>query len=54
MVKYNNGTGLQVMKLEEIFYNRTDLIKPAYRCYVLLNLENEDEKALYGNIMFIS
>lgn len=52
MVKYNNGTGFASNEAGgNLIITEQILIKPAYRCYVLLNLENEDEKALYGNIM---
>jgi len=52
MVKYNNGTGFASNEAGgNLIITEQILIKPAYRCYVLLNLENEDEKALYDNIM---
>lgn len=52
IVSYNNSTGLasdepggNLIVTEQI------LIKPSYRCFLLLNLENEIEKKLYDNIM---
>jgi len=52
IISYNNSTGLasderggNLIATEQI------LIKPSYRCFLLLNLENEIEKKLFDNIM---
>jgi CRISPR-associated protein Cas5h len=52
IVSYNNSTrfasneeGGNLIVTEQI------LLKPEYRCYLLLNLDNEDEKILYNNIL---
>lgn len=51
MVTYNNGTGFASSETGgNLMVTEQFLIKPAYRCYLLLNLENEDEKFLYGNL----
>ena len=48
VIKYNNGVGYAskeeggILNLEE-----ATLIKPSYRVYLLLNLENENEEKLY-------
>ncbi len=52
IIKYNNGTG---MASEEaggnLMVSEQTLIAPAFRCYVLLNIEEENEKLLYDNIL---
>lgn len=52
IVSYNNSTGFasgeeggNLIVTEQI------LIKPSYRCFLLLNLGNGDEKTLYDNIL---
>lgn len=52
IVSYNNSTGFasdeeggNLIVTEQI------LLKPEYRCFLLLNLDNEDEKTLYDSIM---
>ncbi len=50
VVKYNNGTGFAnsdgILNITEQI-----LIKPSYRCYLLLNCDNEIEQLLYDHIM---
>ncbi len=53
LVSYNNSTGFA--SNEEggnLIVTEQILIKPSYRCFLLLNLVNSDEKALYDNILF--
>lgn len=51
MVTYNNGTGFASSEAGgNLMITEQFLIKPAYRCYLLLNLENEEDKALYENL----
>ena len=52
IVSYNNSTGFasneeggNLIVIEQI------MIKPSYRCFLLLNLDNDDEKTLYDNIL---
>ena len=52
IISYNNSTGLasdepggNLIATEQI------LIKPSYRCFLLLNLEEKTENKLYDNIM---
>lgn len=52
IVSYNNSTGFasgeeggNLIVTEQI------LIKPFYKCFLLLNLDNADEKTLYDNIL---
>lgn len=50
IVKYNNAVGYAntdagILNLQEQF-----LINPSYRCYLLLNLANEDEKRIYERL----
>lgn len=52
IVSYNNSTGFasnedggNLIVTEQI------LLKPEYRCFVLLDISNEDEKTLYDNIL---
>lgn len=51
-LKYNNGTGFASEEAGGI-WNITEsmLIRPAYRCFVLLNLENLIEKQLHENLL---
>jgi len=52
IVSYNNSTGFA--SNEEggnLIVTEQILIKPSYRCFLLLNLDNLDEKALYDNIL---
>ena len=52
IVSYNNSTGFA--SNEEggnLIVTEQILLKPAYRCFLLLNLDNKDEKILYDNIL---
>jgi CRISPR-associated protein Cas5h len=52
IVSYNNSTGFA--SNEEggnLIVTEQILLKPEYRCYLLLNLENNDEKTLYDSIL---
>lgn len=52
IVSYNNTTGFA--SNEEggnLIVTEQILLKPAYRCYLLLNLDSEDEKTLYDRIL---
>lgn len=52
IVSYNNGTGFA--SSEEggnLIITEQILLKPSYRCFLLLDLDNPDEKTLYGNII---
>jgi CRISPR-associated protein Cas5h len=52
IIKYNNSTG---MASEEtggnLMVSEQTLIAPAFRCFVLLDIENVDQKILYDNIL---
>lgn len=51
IVTYNNGTGFASSEGEgNLVVREQILIKPSYRCYLLLNLDNETEKVLYDRI----
>ena len=51
IVTYNNGTGFASSEGEgNLVVREQILIKPSYRCYLLLNLDNEAEKVLYDRI----
>lgn len=51
MVTYNNGTGFASDEAGgNLIVTEQVLIEPAYRCYLLLDLENENEKELYDNL----
>lgn len=52
IVSYNNGTGFA--SNEEggnLIVTEQILLKPSYRCYLLLNQDSPDEKTLYDNIL---
>ncbi len=52
IVSYNNSTGFA--SNEEggnLIVTEQILLKPEYRCFLLLNLDNDDEKNLYDNIL---
>ena len=50
-VTYNNGTGFASNEAGgNLIVREQILIKPSYRCFVLLNLDNETEKVLYDRI----
>jgi len=52
IVSYNNSTGFA--SSEEggnLIVTEQILLKPAYRCFLLLNLDCEHEKTLYDNIL---
>src|SRR5690554_5832649 len=52
LVSYNNSTGFA--SNEEggnLIVTEQILIKPSYRCFLLLNLNNPDEKTLHDNIL---
>lgn len=51
IVSYNNGTGFA--SNEEggnLIVREQILLKPSYRCFILLNLENDIERCLYNNL----
>lgn len=51
IVAYNNGTGFASNEASgNLIIREQILIKPSYRCYLLLNLDNETEKVLYDRI----
>ena len=51
IVAYNNGTGFASSEAGgNLIIREQILIKPSYRCYLLLNLDDETEKALYERI----
>jgi len=51
IVSYNNSTGFASSEAGgNLIITEQILIKPAYRCYLLLNMENEIEKNLYDNL----
>lgn len=51
IVAYNNGTGFASTEAGgNLIIKEQILIKPSYRCYLLLNLDDETEKALYERI----
>jgi CRISPR-associated protein Cas5h len=52
IVSYNNSTGFA--SNEEggnLIVTEQILLKPEYRCFLLLNLDNDDEKTIYDNIL---
>lgn len=51
-LKYNNGVGYASGEAGGI-WNITEsmLIRPAYRCFILLDVENDIEQQLYDNLM---
>jgi CRISPR-associated protein Cas5h len=52
IVSYNNSTGFA--SNEEggnLIVTEQILLKPKYCCYLLLNIDNEDERTLYDNIL---
>jgi len=52
IVSYNNGTGFASNEQGgNLIVTEQILLKPAYRCYLLLKLDNLDEKTLYDNIL---
>lgn len=51
MISYNNTTGFASSEAGgNLIVKEQILIKPAYRCFLLLNIDNKDESALYNNI----
>jgi|AntAceMinimDraft_17_1070374.scaffolds.fasta_scaffold01176_5 CRISPR-associated protein Cas5h len=51
IIKYNNTTGFaSEEKGGNLIIDEQTLIAPAFRCYVLLNLDNENQKKLYNNL----
>jgi CRISPR-associated protein Cas5h len=51
IVAYNNGTGFASTEAGgNLIIKEQILIKPSYRCYLLLNFDDETEKALYERI----
>ena len=52
ILSYNNSTGFANNKEEggNLIITEQILIKPSYRCFLLLNLDNKDENTLYENI----
>lgn len=52
IVSYNNGTGFASHEAGgNLIITEQILIKPSYRCFLLLNVENEDEKYLHDSIL---
>lgn len=52
IVSYNNGTGFASNEAGgNLIITEQILVKPSYRCFLLLNLENTDEKELYSLIL---
>ena len=59
IVSYNNSTGLASNEDEKgegfkgvnLIVTEQILLKPAYRCFLLLNPDNPDEKMLYDSIL---
>jgi CRISPR-associated protein Cas5h len=50
-ITYNNTTGMASNEAGgNLIITEQTLIKPSYKIYLLLNLENENEKKLYHNI----
>ena len=50
-VAYNNGSGFASSEAGgNLIIREQVLIKPSYRCYLLLNFDNETEKVLYNRI----
>lgn len=51
IVAYNNGTGFASSEAGgNLIIREQVLIKPSYRCYLLLNIDNEIERTLYDRI----
>lgn len=51
IVAYNNGTGFASNESGgNLIITEQILIKPSYRCYLLLNIENDIEKTLFERI----
>lgn len=53
IIGYNNSTGMG-MNNSNLQVKEQVLINPAYRCYLLLNMDNQLEKLLFDNIMSYS
>lgn len=54
MLTYNNGIGFASNESGgNLIITEQFLIKPAYRCYLMLNLNKEDEKVLYDNLRLL-
>lgn len=52
IVAYNNGTGFASSEAGgNLIIKEQILIRPSYRCYLLLNLDHETEKVLYERIV---
>lgn len=52
IVSYNNSTGLASNETGgNLIVTEQILLKPAYRCFLLLNPDNPDEKMLYDHIL---
>ena len=52
IVAYNNGTGFASSESGgNLIVTEQIVINPSYRCYLLLNLDNDIEKTLYERIM---
>lgn len=51
IVSYNNGTGFASNEAGgNLIVTEQILIEPGYRCFLLLNIENKDEKLLFDSI----
>lgn len=50
ILSYNNGTGLASDE-GNLIVTEQILLKPQYRCYLLLNLDNDIEKRLFDNVI---
>ena len=51
ILSYNNSTGFASNeKGGNLIITEQILLKPSYRCFLLLNIDNKDENVLYENI----
>jgi CRISPR-associated protein Cas5h len=50
VIRYNNSVGYANKDGGTLLIDEQTLIKPSYRCFILLNLENELQNKLYRNI----
>ncbi len=48
VIKYNNGVGYANQDGGNLIVTEQTLINPAYRCFLLLDLSNENEQKLYN------
>ncbi|WP_375560914.1 type I-B CRISPR-associated protein Cas5b [Bernardetia sp. OM2101] len=51
VIRYNNGVGYASKEIGgNLIIDEQTLIKPSYRCFLILNLESDLEKQLYDNL----